>query len=581
MEALKQLVFIVLLSLFLSLFISCGNEDTESENEIEDHIASGKCDEDGCIVEVSDPNSPLYGAKVEIPEGALEDEIIVTIDVGETNVSFPNDTESLSLPVLFGPSEIEFKLPVFITIPFSSSFDDNSPYGVFYENQSDKVWEICTLIDQNTNPETLTAVTSHFSEFQILVLLDSMVISKDSGFHNDVDGFLYGNTSEPGDCHGMSSYANWYFDKKKFDCGNLFDQFDADTGALIADEAQNVTWLDSSKALSLYMKFAENFTKDKQHWITFNQLRLSLNLYNNPQILGLFNGNDSDVQHAVLVTSYNKEESSFNTYNPNYPGTTWNNACKLVYDSTTHRLTYSENCNPSNYKDFVSFSKLSLWDKVRFGQIYDKYEEYCEDPGVEIILDDFEQYSTGGEPKGNWTISTWGDTYFSVEVYSDGQKGKSLQLFGGITESDVGDAILSWDTSTEEIRIDFSVNVISVDQIFRVGFFANDDGSSGGNEVFINFEESAAGTFDIASGSFGYILCGNYALEEWHKLQLKINTNSKKASLKINSETTPCNDFDLILGEDKPIESLCIVDHLVAGDGGYAYFDDFRVSDIQ
>ena len=52
---------------------------------------------EGGVVEVTDPDSPIYGAALNIPEGALETEILVELDIAEESdvPSLPDDLSGI------------------------------------------------------------------------------------------------------------------------------------------------------------------------------------------------------------------------------------------------------------------------------------------------------------------------------------------------------------------------------------------------------------------------------------------------------------------------------------------------------
>ena len=75
---------------------------------------------EGGVIEVSDPDSPIYGAKIEIPEGTFPDGATMTISIQNNPPSnaLPNGIIQEGPCISFESTNPDFQEPVIIYVPF-------------------------------------------------------------------------------------------------------------------------------------------------------------------------------------------------------------------------------------------------------------------------------------------------------------------------------------------------------------------------------------------------------------------------------------------------------------------------------
>lgn len=113
----------------------------------------------GGIVEVRDPLSPIYGAYVSIPSGALDSETLITIVEEPSPRPVSTNVVSCGPAVRFGPEGLIFNKPVKIAVPIVGK-----NCNLF---TSDLEGEVFKKVDGvQTNNNLLIGEVNHFSDFQ-------------------------------------------------------------------------------------------------------------------------------------------------------------------------------------------------------------------------------------------------------------------------------------------------------------------------------------------------------------------------------------------------------------------------------
>jgi hypothetical protein len=132
-------------------------------------VTSGLIGAAGGSVAVTNPKSSLLGARVDIPPGALSQDTLITIGIVPTPPQDP-DLQHRGHIVDFGPSGLQFNLPVAITLPsVSTDLGANSELVYFYNGNA---FEAFSSIPQaegptqspNVTTKTVTALSYHFTE---------------------------------------------------------------------------------------------------------------------------------------------------------------------------------------------------------------------------------------------------------------------------------------------------------------------------------------------------------------------------------------------------------------------------------
>ncbi len=154
--------------LALAIPVSC---DTAQEPEAEAVIGP-----DGGVLEVTDPESSIYGTRIEIPPDALTDEI--TISVSETtfdlSVSDKCEFASFTPAILIEPDNILLSKNCTITLPYSDLDDDGFIDGTDFSERFLSVYFALSGSEEahlandyvvDTNANVIHVSTNHFSRW--------------------------------------------------------------------------------------------------------------------------------------------------------------------------------------------------------------------------------------------------------------------------------------------------------------------------------------------------------------------------------------------------------------------------------
>lgn len=139
-------------------------------------IAAEPISSGGGTVTVNDTSSELAGAQVDIPAGALESTITITISQAETPAAMPGSEAGPC--VEFGPSGTQFNIPVELSLPYPDTDNDGKvdftgvsedQVKAFYYNESLKTWEMIPIIRRDTVNNFVSIAATHFSLFSTSV----------------------------------------------------------------------------------------------------------------------------------------------------------------------------------------------------------------------------------------------------------------------------------------------------------------------------------------------------------------------------------------------------------------------------
>ncbi len=118
----------------------------------------------GGTVRIDDESSPLFGAYVIIPEGALENDTFIKIELNE-DIEFSLDP-SLKL-IEFKPDGLEFLLDVEIGIPYSETFEDISNLTLINYILDPETLTEMPKVQINSDLKIMSANTNHFSYYTV------------------------------------------------------------------------------------------------------------------------------------------------------------------------------------------------------------------------------------------------------------------------------------------------------------------------------------------------------------------------------------------------------------------------------
>lgn len=302
----------------------------------------------GGVVEVTNPSSPLYGVKVEVPAGALDSDTTISIGIRESALSLPTHVDKISEIILLEPEGLFFNIPAIISIPFNAQnvADQNMLVVYLYDEGT---LSCDTLTVTNISNGIIVAETRHFSSLavaEIKTILDEAT----TDFSLNKDGFSILNYTE---CAGMVAFAGWYFENKKEQHGHLRDKYpDECVQEQIAKEAQRYAVSSPGWALP-HIQIANTLMND------LREKKL--------QVIGLLNM----VNHAVLVYKYEKIYSAnqgtyviFYVYDPNFPDASQT----IIFRYSTSDTGYFEPYD--GYTKFAYISRHSMFNGEKLESIF-------------------------------------------------------------------------------------------------------------------------------------------------------------------------------------------------------------------
>jgi hypothetical protein len=295
---------------------------------------SGTIGNSGGTIEVTDPNSPIKGAKVIVPQDSIDSDLNVNISInytdtlpGPVNTNEPNAVVAGKIIVLTKDSNYDFLLPVTVTIPYSDALlNPGDIPAVFYWDTTYNKYMSVGVKNIDTVNKTITFTTIHFTSFVPIAVvgLATNLFNVDTSFKTTVDGFFHPNytsfSAKGGNCFGMATYSLWYYEiKKAIDGEGLHKKYlqgdptrwDDDT---IARELIARSFLASSQPWAqLQFLFEAYALSDEQTGLL---LISALKITNAPQVL-LMGNLLEPATHAVLVYKY--ENGKFYIYDNNFP----------------------------------------------------------------------------------------------------------------------------------------------------------------------------------------------------------------------------------------------------------------------
>lgn len=196
------LFFLVLNSICVAIFSGCGSGGGGSDTAPGANLqASSTIGVNGGTVEVTNPDSPIYGTKVDIPPGALNEDNVVSISLPSAapEVPFPGSLLPAGLNISFQPDNLKFNRPISITIPYNdndgdglidgTNMSEDGVYALTFTENSGQ-WLYALKISQNNSDKTIKLITDSFSIYASAVdERDMLETSKASIF--TIDGLSF------------------------------------------------------------------------------------------------------------------------------------------------------------------------------------------------------------------------------------------------------------------------------------------------------------------------------------------------------------------------------------------------------
>lgn len=249
--------------------------------------------------------SPLPGASVTIPAGALATPVSVTLGYRAMTVANqPLIRSALVMTFTLAPA-VPLRLPATLALPFTPEAD-LMPVPT-YLDESGRFWPVA-IERLDTGLGQLAFSTRHNSPFPIFFFSwhADPQFKVDTGFRPNPDGFRIGNEGcrySAGCCAGMCDFSAWYFVRHG---GGLYNQFldrlDEGTSQNVIACRSQVQW-EARTTQKLIIDTSE-FVRMTQIWLWLTGVPVVLN---------------TKQHHAMLV--YAAEPTGLWIYDPNYPGT--------------------------------------------------------------------------------------------------------------------------------------------------------------------------------------------------------------------------------------------------------------------
>lgn len=132
----------------------------------------------GGVVEVTDPASGIYGARISVPPGALENGQSISLSATSLPAGLPNGYLAGGRCVDFQPDGISFHRAVLLSIPYYDSNGDGiidgravreDDIGVLYYNSTAGRWEEMPLHGVDAENNLAMVETGHFSTYLVRV----------------------------------------------------------------------------------------------------------------------------------------------------------------------------------------------------------------------------------------------------------------------------------------------------------------------------------------------------------------------------------------------------------------------------
>ncbi len=160
---------------------------------------------EGGVVEITDPASGIFGAKVYVPAGALDSEQGISLSRRDLPAALPAGCWTGGRCIDFHPDGIRFSQPVLLYLPYDDTNNDGIIDGravreedlfVLYYNILDSRWEEMPLYGADTVNNLAVVESGHFSTYLVAVdTADARTLDSDFPDTGTEPSF------EPGECY--------------------------------------------------------------------------------------------------------------------------------------------------------------------------------------------------------------------------------------------------------------------------------------------------------------------------------------------------------------------------------------------
>ncbi|MFC1857340.1 PKD domain-containing protein [Thermodesulfobacteriota bacterium] len=372
---------------------------------------------EGGFIQYAGHPSQLSGIRIDIPPGALDRPVYISVRISETFPDLPESGfERIGYALELSPGGLHFLKPIFITLVNEKicAGDDHDVLVIAIYDRNSNAWDIPTLQEADLENHTITVEATHFSILNIFAfdpdrLSEDIKCSKefkqleDTFMIENVESHLSAGNCEAG-CWGFSTFTKWYFETKHSICP-LRNAYDAssDTPSKIVCETQALQTENYHKIISFPKVLGDKWP---MAW-----LATALMLKKTPQVLGMekpgTDESDPHKFHALLVYGWNSQDSSFEVYNPNQH---LENDRYLSYNRSFREF--------GDYFGYDHFMYVNVEDKILYAAVENISEKYKTSCPVDVnyagiyngmvVIDGWEQEGAD--------ISLFGQYGITVEV---------------------------------------------------------------------------------------------------------------------------------------------------------------------
>jgi hypothetical protein len=165
----KNRYFLILTILTITIIFfnsSCKKEDSNPitpDTPKETFEGSGSVGSKGAVVQITNQSSPIKGAYVDIPEGALSNNVTISISQAPSNIKYQED--STALIIQLEPNGLIFNKPIQIGIPYNNSVNNTDQIKAFYFNPDSNLLQQIPIISKNTSEKVVVVSSNHLSEY--------------------------------------------------------------------------------------------------------------------------------------------------------------------------------------------------------------------------------------------------------------------------------------------------------------------------------------------------------------------------------------------------------------------------------
>ncbi len=147
----------------------CNPDTTDTPGE-----AGGVCGPEGCIIEVTNPVSLIYGTAILIPPGALNEEIFISVRQTDVLITVPQDTYITGPAIFLEPDGQIFNSNIQVAMPYDdvnnngildyTGISEDEVSVIVYDTSSE-TWTGRNIVEQDYQNNTVTFETNRFSMF--------------------------------------------------------------------------------------------------------------------------------------------------------------------------------------------------------------------------------------------------------------------------------------------------------------------------------------------------------------------------------------------------------------------------------